>query len=75
MYKHPVMSTGEYNKNVMMHVLDKINKEGKRLVLLGDFNINLLDYKNNNEVKGFLDILGSNCISNNKPTNKDYNTI
>ena len=50
------MSKGEYNKNVMTHVLDKINKEGKRMVLLGDFNINLLDYKNNNEVKGFVDI-------------------
>ena len=37
--------------------------EGKRLVLLGDFNINLLDYKNNNEVKNFVDILQSNLIA------------
>ena len=32
----------------MTHVLDKINKEGKHLILLGNFSINLLDYENNN---------------------------
>ena len=62
-YKHPVMSTREFNKDIMTNILNKINTEGKRLVLLGDFNINLLEYKVNNEVKNFVDILQSNLIA------------
>ena len=63
LYKHPVMPTKEFNKNIITNIFSRINMEGKRLVLLGDFNINLLDYKNNNEVKNFVDILQSNLIA------------
>ena len=62
LYKHPTMSVKEFNLSVMGPVLDLINKEGKRLVLLGDFNINLLDYQENSEVKNFIDILQSHLI-------------
>ena len=37
LYKHPVMATKEFNKNIITNILDRINTEGKRLVLLGDF--------------------------------------
>ena len=57
------MLTREFSKNVMTKILNKINLDGKRLVLLGDFNINLLDYKDNNEVKNFVDNLQSNLIA------------
>ena len=57
------MPTKEFNKNIITNIFSRINMEGKRLVLLGDFNINLLDYKNNNEVKNFVDILQSNLIA------------
>ena len=57
------MSTREFNKDIMTNILNKINTEGKRLVLLGDFNINLLEYKVKNEVKNFVDILQSNLIA------------
>ena len=63
LYKHPVMSTREFNKDIMTNIPNKINTEGKRLVLLGDFNINLLEYKVNNEVRNFVDILQSNLIA------------
>ena len=40
------------------------NKHGrKRLVLLRDFNINLLAFKENKEVKTFVDILQNNLIT------------
>ena len=45
----------------METILDKINKEGKRLVLLGDFYINLQAYKEN-EVKNFVDILRATIL-------------
>ena len=63
LYKHPVIPTKEFNKNIITNILNKINMEGKRLVLLGGFNINLLDYKDNNEVKNFVDILHNNLIA------------
>ena len=62
-YKHPVMQTRDFNKNILETIFDKINREGKRLVLLGDFNINLLAYKENKEVKEFVDILQNNLIT------------
>ena len=38
-YKHPVMQTRDFNKDILETIFDKINREGKRLVLLGDLNI------------------------------------
>lgn len=63
LYKHPIMSIVDFNMNFLNKILEKISKEGKRLVLLGDFNINLLSYKVNNEVKNFVDILESYQIA------------
>ena len=56
------MSIVNFNMN-FLNFLEKINMEGKRVVLLGDFNINHLSYKANNEVKNFIDILESHCIA------------
>ena len=47
------MSTGDFNDNFQANLLERINREGKRLILLGDFNINLLCYKENKDVKSF----------------------
>ena len=43
-YKHPVMDVGDFNKNYFNPLLGKLSKENKQLFLLGDFNINLLNY-------------------------------
>ena len=42
LYKHAVMSTGDFNNNFLENLLERINREGKRLILLGNFNIDLL---------------------------------
>ena len=63
MYKHPVIQTRDFNKNILETIFDMINREGKRLVLLGDFNTNLLAYKENKEVREFVDILQNNLIT------------
>ena len=43
-------------------LLDKISKEQKQIFLLGDFNINLLNYNEHQLTKEFLDSLASNSI-------------
>ena len=49
-YKHPSFSAVSFNL-LLSSVLDKINKEGKNLVLLGDFNLNLLEFESDSSVR------------------------
>ena len=58
-YKHPKMCIDNFNNNFLHPLLDKVNKEKKSLILMGDFNINLLHADTDNSVSDFLDILGS----------------
>ena len=58
-YRHPCMSIEEFNDEYMLPLLEKASKENKPLILLGDFNINLLKSDTDNSVSNFLDILGS----------------
>ena len=44
-YKHPGMPVNEFTDSYFAPVSDNINKERKRGVLLGDFNINLLNQR------------------------------
>ena len=58
-YKHPCMPIEEFNDEYILLLLEKASKENKPLILLGDFNINLLKSDSDNSVSNFLDILGS----------------
>ena len=60
-YKHPSFSAVSFNL-LLSSVLDKINKEGKNLVLLGDFNLNLLEFESDSSVSEFVDTLTSHLI-------------
>jgi len=53
LYKHPHLSTDEFVSNYLYPTLDKVNKEGKRLILLRDFNINPLDYDLSKDIPAF----------------------
>ena len=53
-YKHPRMSTEEFNNQYMSHILEKISFENKGVYLLGDFNINLLNYETDRLTGEFL---------------------
>ena len=61
-YKHPHFSTSEFNTRFLAPLLHSINKESKDIVLLGDFNINLLNHNENSEVSDFVDILNSHLL-------------
>ena len=43
-------------------LLENISKEQKSVFLLGDFNANLLNYNEHNEINEFLDFLASNSF-------------
>ena len=53
-YKHPKMSIQDFN-NILMPTLEKISNENKDAYLIGDFNINLINYNSHNPVYQFLD--------------------
>ena len=60
-YKHPNMDVLDFNY-LINQLLDKISKEQKQIFLLGDFNINLLNYDEHQPTNEFLDSLASNSI-------------
>ena len=55
------MDVSKFN-NHLNHMLEKISKEQKQIFLLGDFNINMLNYKVHQPTNDFLDSLASNSI-------------
>ena len=61
-YKHPSMDLADFNCNYLNKVLENASKEQKSVFLLGDFDVNLLDYNEHNEINEFLDSLTSNSF-------------
>ena len=54
-YKHPLMPITEFNKNLLLPLLNKVNLEKKELTLLGDFNIDLMNCDKNPNIEDFID--------------------
>ena len=55
------MSIQEFN-NILIPTLEMISKENKDVYLMGDFNINLINYDSNNPTSQFLDDICSNSF-------------
>ena len=51
------MELSEFNNHFLSVLLEIISKENKMVVLLGDFNADLLKYDHDEEVSGFLDAM------------------
>ena len=56
------MNLNYFNTNYLNNLLHKVYKEQKSVFLLGDFNVNLLNYNNHNPTNEFLDSLASNSF-------------
>ena len=56
------MDVLEFN-NHLNHMLEKVSREQKQILLVGDFNINLLNYNVHQTANDFLDSLASNSIT------------
>ena len=54
-YRHPDMQLNEFNDYYINNLLDKLSKENKTVFLLGDFNIDLLNYDQHSLTNEFLD--------------------
>ena len=61
-YRHPSMDLTDFNCNCLNQLLENISKEKKSIFLLGDFNVNLLNYNEHNQTNEFLDSLASNSF-------------
>ena len=61
-YRHPSMDLTEFNEIYLSDLLEKLTKENKTVFLLGDFNINLINYNSHNPTSNFVDSLASNSF-------------
>ena len=61
-YKHPKLATDEFNNHVLSPMLEKVSFENKEVYLMGDFNINLLNYELNWNTPDFLNNMYSNSL-------------
>ena len=61
-YRYPSMDLTDFNCNYFNKLLDNISKEQKSIFLLGDFNVNPLNYNEHNQTNEFLDSLASNSF-------------
>ena len=62
-YRHPCMSISQFNSEYLTPLLHKVSSEKKQVLLLGDFNIDLLKCNDDHQVMSFLDILGSHLVA------------
>ena len=56
------MPLDNFNERYLSPLLDKISKENKTAVLLGDFNVDLLKCESNSNAADFLDVLGAHSF-------------
>ncbi|XP_057299070.1 uncharacterized protein LOC130629748 [Hydractinia symbiolongicarpus] len=56
-YRHPTGKFIDKFKNNLEEIFEKTKKENKKQIIMGDFNINLLDYNNHSETNTFLDFM------------------
>ena len=61
-YRHPSMVLTDFNCSYLNKLLEDISKEQKSIFLLGDFNVNQLNYNEHNQRNGFLDSLASSSF-------------
>ena len=60
-YKHLKMLTHEFNDTITP-ILEKVSLENKEGYVMGDFNINLMNYETDNPTSHFLDNICSNSF-------------
>ena len=56
-YRHPAMDLNEFNDYHLNELLHKLSSENKSLILVGDFNVDLMKYDNHHSTNEFLDSL------------------
>ena len=57
--KHPKVPLFEFMKDYLVPLLEKLAKEKKETILMGDFNINILNCNSNRDTSSFIDTIYS----------------
>ena len=60
--KHPKVPLFEFMKDYLVPLLEKLAKEKKETILMGDFNINILNCNSNRDTLSFIDTIYSNSF-------------
>ena len=61
-YRHPSMIASEFIDDYLKPLFDKIDSDKTKVMLMGDFNLDLLQYDNSNDVSNFLETVISNSF-------------
>ena len=56
-YRHPSMHSSEFNSIYLNDLLEKLSHENKKVILMSDFNIDLLKYDTHGDSSDFLDAM------------------
>ena len=56
-YKHPKVPVSEFANDFLSPLLEKLNQEKKEIVLMGDFNVNILNCENDKDTSEFIDLM------------------
>ena len=61
-YKHPGAAIQEFTNDFICLLLEKLLIEKKEVILMGDYNINIINSDVDNQTSGFLDTMYSNSF-------------
>ena len=61
-YKHPKHEVSDFTNNFITPLLDKLSHENKDIMIMGDFNINLINYNDDKNTGNFLDTMFSHSF-------------
>ena len=61
-YIHPVVDLNEFKDYYLNELLHKLSSENKSVILLSDFNVDLMKYDNHHSTNGFIDSLSSHLF-------------
>ena len=61
-YRHPCMEVTEFNDVFLQNILEKLSYENKEIIIMGDFNIDILKYDTNSDSAMFLDNMYENLL-------------
>ena len=59
-FRHPSMNSSEFNSIYLNDLLEKLSHENKKIILMGDLNIDLLKYDTHGDSSDFLDAMYAN---------------
>ena len=54
-YKYPNVAVAEFTSDFINPLLEKLSHEKKEIILMGDFNINILNYDSDKDTSDFID--------------------